>query len=89
MMHELMQNIFDKWKVASLPNSEQASFTVNYTSTVDGFMKLLEIWGVPYKVVHNEFRISFVLINYYKFIRNKEYYSDSRLTEEVLAEYYS
>ena len=88
-MNELMQNIFDKWKEVSRTYSELVSFEVNYTSIVDEFMKLLKTWGVPYKVVHNEFRISFVLINYNDFIVHKEYYSDNGVTEEILEEYYA
>lgn len=87
-MNELMQDIFNKWKRAS-HNEEMASFTVNYTSTVNEFMKLLETWRIPYTAFHNEFRISFVLMNYNDFIAHKEYYSDNGITPEMEAEYYA
>lgn len=88
-MNELMQNIFDKWKVASLPTSEQVCFEVNYTSTVVEYMKLLKTWGVPYNVVHDEFRVGIITMNYWDVMTNKDYYSDNVISEEIMENYYA
>ena len=88
-MNELKQNIFDKWKMASLTGSDQVSFEVNYTSTVVEFMKLLKTWGVPYKAVHDEFRVCIITMNYWDVMTNKGYYYDNGITEEIMENYYA
>ncbi len=84
-----MQNIFDKWKEASLPSSVQVSFTIMYTHTAEEFMELLETWHVPYKAVYNEFRVCIITMNYWDVMANKDYYSDNGISEEILEEYYA
>jgi len=88
-MEESIQDIFDKWKVASLLGLEQVSFEVNYTHTVSNFMTLLETWNVPYKAVHNNCRVCITTMNYVDVMTNKAYYSDNSVTEEIEENYYA
>lgn len=88
-MNEHIQDIFDKWKIASLPGSEQASFELDYTSIADEFMKLLDTWKVPYKVAHSRCRMCIITINYWDVMANKDYYSDTGVTEEIMDNYYA
>lgn len=89
-MKALMQNIFDKWKNATVnPNSGEAEFRIMNTSTAHEFLSLLNAWRVPYEAVIGPLYVDIKTLDYYYVMRHKEYYSDNGITAEMEAEYYA
>lgn len=88
-MNELLNGIFNKWKDASAYTDTIIKFVINYTSHAVEFMKLLETWRVPYKVAYDTFRVEITTLNYWDVMRNKEYYSESNISNEIMENYYA
>lgn len=91
-MNNSLADIFNKWKNASTDiDTRYVTFTVEISSALNIFNEMLDTWGVEYYNYNTYLTdiVQYRILPYDEVMKYKTYFSEDRISDEIMENYYA